>query len=162
MVKPKSRKIVDKSPPKTWVMPPVVLLIAVVAMVGLWWIDPTASAFPSPFWPVGAALIAIGFAIVIGCAITFGRRETTIRPFEQSSTLITAGIYARTRNPIYLAMVIALLGVWLVLDGVLGLAVIPVFMWWITRRFIRVEERMLEETFGQAYRDYKKRVRQWL
>jgi protein-S-isoprenylcysteine O-methyltransferase Ste14 len=92
----------------------------------------------------------------------FKRAGTTIRPFEDSSALVTDGLFAFSRNPIYLGAVVGLLGIFVVLGSLSPLAVIPPFVTIIRARFIAVEERMLEAAFGDAYRDYMKRVRRWI
>ena len=67
-----------------------------------------------------------------------------------------------SRNPIYLGFSLILFGVSLILGTLPGMVMIPTFMWAVTRYVILDEEAMLEAEFGQAYRDYKARVRRWL
>jgi protein-S-isoprenylcysteine O-methyltransferase Ste14 len=76
--------------------------------------------------------------------------------------LVTHGVFAFSRNPMYLSMMLGLLGVFVALGSLTPLAAVPVFFLIIRRRFIAVEERMLEEAFGDDYRAYKSRVRRWL
>lgn len=61
-----------------------------------------------------------------------------------------------------ITFVLLLLGAALILGTLPGLVAIPAFMWALTRFVIRDEEAMLEREFGDAYRDYKARVRRWL
>ena len=96
------------------------------------------------------------------CAMLFRRRGTAIKPFQESSALVTDGVYRFTRNPMYLGMVIGLTGVACMLGTVTPLLVIPIFIWVIRTRFIRVEEGMLAERFGDEYVQYQARVRRWL
>ena len=67
-----------------------------------------------------------------------------------------------SRNPIYLGLVLILAGIWIALGTLTPVAVIPLFIAWISFGFIRIEEWMMEETFGEAYRDYCRRVRRWI
>jgi protein-S-isoprenylcysteine O-methyltransferase Ste14 len=83
-------------------------------------------------------------------------------PFSEAKTLVVRGPYRWTRNPMYLGMAAILLGFALYLGSVTPFIVIPAFMGLIAERFIVPEEEMLEKTFGQAYSDYKARVRRWL
>ena len=75
---------------------------------------------------------------------------------------MTHGLFDHSRNPIYLSMVVALLGIFVVLGSLSPLAAVPVFVAIIRTRVIAVEEVMLEETFGDVYRAYESRVRRWL
>ena len=62
----------------------------------------------------------------------------------------------------YLGMVLMLVGVAILLGTGSPFLVVPVFMWLMTVRFIRVEETMLERVFGETFLEYKRRVRRWL
>ena len=92
----------------------------------------------------------------------FSRAGTTIKPFEESSALVTHGPYYFSRNPIYIGLVFALIGVGLAMGTIAPFAVVPIFIWLIHRRFILPEEAMLERTFGAAYAEYERQVRRWL
>lgn len=131
-------------------------------MAGLHLALPVARVLPAPARWIGFAAIGAGVAAVGWSAWTFDRSRTTIKPFETSSSLVTHGLYRCSRNPIYAGMVAALLGFGLVLGTASPFLVIPAFALLIQDRFIRVEERMLEETFGPEYRNYKQRVRRWI
>jgi protein-S-isoprenylcysteine O-methyltransferase Ste14 len=62
----------------------------------------------------------------------------------------------------YVGLTLILIGVWLLLGGVSAALPIAVFVWIIQQRFIRGEERFLDEIFGEEYRGYKSRVRRWI
>ena len=85
-----------------------------------------------------------------------------MQPFEGSSCLVTDGLYRFSRNPMYLGMVLILLGVALLLDSLTPLWVIALFVGWIHSQFIRHEEEMLFAQFGQDWLEYKARVRRWI
>ncbi|MGH8742056.1 MAG: methyltransferase family protein, partial [Burkholderiales bacterium] len=70
--------------------------------------------------------------------------------------------YRFTRNPMYLGMSGALLGAAVYLGSLTPFVVVPAFMALLADRFIAPEEAFLERAFGQAYLDYKARVRRWL
>ena len=76
--------------------------------------------------------------------------------------LVTTGVYAYTRNPMYLGMALILLGVACTTGIVSGLLVDPVFMAIIELRFIRPEEQMLRDIFGEEFDTYCARVRRWI
>ena len=75
---------------------------------------------------------------------------------------MTHGVFSYTRNPMYLGMVIILLGA-TVYNGVyIGIIVLPCFILYITEFQIKPEEEAMEEIFAGDYTDYLKRVRRWL
>jgi protein-S-isoprenylcysteine O-methyltransferase Ste14 len=147
---------------KRKILPPVWLLIILIVMTGLNYFVPIARIIPAPWSYGGAALIVIGIALAAIGAGTFRRAGTPVIPFEPSTALVTSGIYRVTRNPMYLGLVISLLGAAVLFGTLSPFFPIPVFIWIIETRFIRGEERFLEEIFGADYLAYKRRVRRWL
>jgi protein-S-isoprenylcysteine O-methyltransferase Ste14 len=114
-----------------------------------------------PVW-IGWALIALALAIDLAAFVTMRRAKTTIMPNAASDNLVTSGIFGLSRNPIYVANTLLILGlaVWLRWGWLVLLA--PVCVAAVTELAIKREERHLEIRFGDAYRDYKTRVRRWL
>jgi protein-S-isoprenylcysteine O-methyltransferase Ste14 len=146
----------------TRVLPPVYFLVALASTIALHHALPVARVVPSPYVHAGWLLVVAGVVLVLWCAFLFRRAGTAIKPFRESSALITNGPYRWTRNPIYAGMVIALAGVCVVLGTLAPFVVVPAFVCVIRQRFIRVEEGMLEQTFGAVYLDYRRRVRRWI
>jgi protein-S-isoprenylcysteine O-methyltransferase Ste14 len=143
-------------------VPPVYLLLTVLAMAGLHRLLPVTTVLRPPLSYVGAALLGLGLAVAAGAALRFAHYGTSVHPFHQPTALVTDGPYRFTRNPMYLGMVVALLGIALWLGSLTPFVVIPVFASLIQREFIRDEERRLSEAFGRAYHEYRNRVRRWL
>ena len=144
------------------ILPPVYLLIAVLLMSGLNYFTPLRTILAAPITYLGIGLIILGFLIVIWPAASFGRAGTPIKPFEESTYLVTDGMYRVTRNPMYLGMVVVLLGVAVLFGTASPFLLVPVFGWIIQTKFVAFEEVLMEETFGDEYIEYKKRVRRWL
>lgn len=143
-------------------LPPVILLAFLLLQLGLHLWLPVARVLSAPWTYAGIALIVAGLSVVVVPATAFKRADTTVIPFKESSALLTGGMYRLTRNPMYVGMVAILLGVAL-LCGTLSPFVAPVlFVPILNVRVIRHEEAMLEDRFGQDYRDYKRRVRRWV
>ena len=142
--------------------PPVYFLIALLSMAGLHYLAPGYRWIAGPWRYLGFIPPAVGFAVVLYAAVLFRKYRTAIKPFKESSTLVTAGPYRFTRNPMYLSLLIALAGAAVVLGTATCLLALPLFAWLITTRFIRVEEAMLTERFGEPYLAYQKRVRRWV
>ena len=149
--------------PTGWhVLPPVYFLAALILMALLHYELPGAQLIESPWRYIGAVLIAAGLAWVSWAALLFRRAGTAIRPYQPSTALVVTGPYRVTRNPMYLAMVVILLGTGILFGSAVPFLVVPAFAVLIELRFIRMEEGVLETTFGQAYRDYQAKVRRWL
>lgn len=111
---------------------------------------------------VGAALFALGFAIMIGAWWQFQRHDVLICPTAPTARLITGGLYRVSRNPMYLGMVLMLAGI-AVYFGTLPFYVAALLQAMIiNRHFCRYEEQKLRDTFGEAYEGYASNVRRWL
>lgn len=113
-------------------------------------------------WPLGAAIAIAGLAL-IGAAIgLFRQRGENPEPWTPTNGIVDTGLYAYTRNPMYLGMALAHLGLAIVFSSLVSLVLLPVAILIIQTQAIAREERYLEAKFGAAYRDYKTRVRRWI
>ena len=142
-----------------WLIPPrlwLALLVTMIVGALLRAADPIAG--PWLIW-AGGALAALGVAVLLTAHRTFQRAETTVHTFHEPGEMVTDGLFAYSRNPMYLGFLTALLGVALALRDPLALLGPAVF--WAAAQFwyIPFEERAAEARFGEAYR---RRVRQWL
>ena len=144
------------------IIPPVYMLFALLTMVGLHYAIPLARIVESPVSYLGLIPLLIGITIAATAARMFDRVGTPKRPFERSTTLVTFGPYRYTRNPMYVGLTLILIGVWLLLGSATAALPVALFVWIIQQRFIRGEERFLDEIFGEEYRGYKSRVRRWI
>jgi protein-S-isoprenylcysteine O-methyltransferase Ste14 len=147
---------------RAWDIPSLWLALAILLMVALHLLVPLVRLWSWP-WPLaGLSPLRGGIALAIWGERHFHWAGTAVRPFEPSSALVEAGPYRFTRNPMYLGMLLALIGIWLLLGSLGPLLVLPAFFWLIRTRFVLPEEAHLERHFGQRYRDYRCRVRRWL
>lgn len=143
------------------VNPPHYFLMAIVAMFALAW--PTGTALlASPWHYIGIVVLAFGIAMAVAASRQFAAVGTNIVPLTPSSALVTSGAFALTRNPMYLGMVLALIGTALLLNRPLPWLVPIGFAVLLYLRFIRHEEALMAQTFGDAYLEYKQRVRRWI
>ena len=151
--------------PSAFPWPPVVLTGAVALALA---IDRWVAPLPVPFAEFGAvraggAALLLGAVIVfLWTALQFRQHGTTIRPDRASTALIESGPFAWSRNPIYLAETIALLGAAILFDKLTLALVAPLFAVLVSRLAIRSEEAFLERRFGPLYEAYCRRVRRWL
>ena len=111
----------------------------------------------------GVFTVAPGIAIGLAGVYSFRRADTTILPAGRpTTTIVDSGPYRFTRNPMYVAMTLAYIGLSLILNNVWGFLFLPVVLAVVDRAVIRREERYLAAKFGTPYREYCARVRRWL
>jgi protein-S-isoprenylcysteine O-methyltransferase Ste14 len=110
----------------------------------------------------GALLAAAGLAVGMAAIGLFKRAGTPPPPWEPTTGIVTTGIYARTRNPMYIGMALIHAGLAVALDGPIALILLAVVMVVIRYGVIAREEAYLEGKFGKAYLAYKARVRRWV
>ena len=111
---------------------------------------------------VGAVVLAAGVALALAGIAEVVRHRTTIVPHRPVSTLVTTGIYRRSRNPMYTGLAIAYLGGALLTGSWWPLAALPLALLAVRGLVIAPEERYLAGNFGQTYIDYRARARRWL
>jgi protein-S-isoprenylcysteine O-methyltransferase Ste14 len=111
---------------------------------------------------VGLLPLTIGVGLNIAADRQLKRRSTTVKPFQRSTALVTDGVFAWSRNPMYLGMVLLLSGIAVFEGSVTPWIVVMTFAVLLDRAFIVHEERLLEETFGARFHEYRSAVRRWL
>jgi protein-S-isoprenylcysteine O-methyltransferase Ste14 len=125
---------------------------------------------PIPLPEVPGWVRLIGAAVVAAAVILLGARSVLLvrrsgqseNPWKPTTELIQSGPFSRTRNPMYLQMVIGCVGFALALANPWILALTPLCAAALHFLAIRPEESYLERKFGDTYRDYKSRVPRWL
>jgi hypothetical protein len=119
--------------------------------------------YSSPWmWAPAALLFWFGLRTYAGIRSGFGTHklsgEAELRPREHTQELVTTGLHARMRHPIYVAH-LANLAAWAIGSGLMvsfvllavsALSTFPLMIW--------MEEHELEKRFGQSFREYKARV----
>jgi protein-S-isoprenylcysteine O-methyltransferase Ste14 len=143
-------------------LPPLFFLCSFVLELGLHFAIPVTRIIPSPWHYIGLVLIVGGVSLAGTAVQQFRRVETPLKPSERPTALVTGGIFRGTRNPMYLGMLLVLLGTAVILRTLTPLVVPFAFLYVITTRFIRVEEAFLREQFGEPYVSYCRTVRRWL
>jgi protein-S-isoprenylcysteine O-methyltransferase Ste14 len=147
---------------KRKILPPTYFYMTLLLQIVFHFLIPLTQLISSPYNFCGILLIGIGIWLNIRADNLFKRNKTTVKPFEKPTALILEGPFTFTRHPMYLGMVIALLGL-AIFWGSLIVFLFPVLFFILMHiAFIPQEEKDLEDTFGQRYLDYKKRVRRWL
>jgi protein-S-isoprenylcysteine O-methyltransferase Ste14 len=142
--------------------PLVLLLMALASSYALNRYVPIREIVPEMIRYLGAVPVLAAIWIVVKAGRLFQAKETTVMPYKRSSVLVTDGFYEHSRNPMYVAMLLLLAGVAWLLGSITAFFPLP-FMYLVLRyRVIAMEEGMLEETFGDEYLEYKRKVRRWL
>jgi len=143
-------------------LPPVWLFMCALLVWALArWAPVLDLSHPTLEW-IGRTLIAGGLIVMLWSAMWFNRLGTPIIPRRKPTALIAEGPYRLSRNPIYLADMILLIGWWLLHPALSGLVAPPLFWWIVSRRFIEAEEAMLRQVFGAEAEAYFAKVRRWI
>nr|WP_299388932.1 isoprenylcysteine carboxylmethyltransferase family protein [Allomuricauda sp.] len=145
------------------ILPPLVLVIFGGAMYVL-----------DRFLPVGEfdffgrkelsyVLYGLAFALICAALLQFVLAKTTTNPINltKSSKLVTKGVFKYSRNPMYLAMLLILLGFGLSLGNAFNTLLAAGFVYYMNHFQIGREEEALHELFGKEYREYCKATRRW-
>lgn len=146
------------------VPPPLVALVAGALMYLVSRAVPAAGfEFPART-AVAIACAATGILISVSGALTFRRAGTTVNPLkpEKASALVASGVFAYTRNPMYLGLLCGLTGWAVYRSNALAFVFLPAFVAYMNRFQIAPEERVLASLFGREFADYQSRVRRWL
>jgi protein-S-isoprenylcysteine O-methyltransferase Ste14 len=144
--------------------PPIVFLV----FTGLMWllsiVLPRASFMLPAKKLIAPAIAAAGGLLAAASILSFLRARTTISPENPSSTtkLVVTGVYAITRNPMYLSLLFVLIAWAIYLTNLAAAVPIPFFVAYLNRFQIMPEERALASLFGNEFEAYRKRVRRWL
>lgn len=147
-------------------IPPLLLMALYVVL--LWLIDPlageTARILTTDRYYMAAILFLAGCGLVIPAGIRFFKEKTTVDPRvpDKATTLVTTGLYAHSRNPMYVGFLLVILSVALALGSYLSLVVGFSFVPYMNRFQIRLEEYFLAQKFGAEYEAYLRDVRRWI
>ena len=148
-------KLIEIRPPRIGAS-----LVALAAVVHWLFPVPDVGVFSS-FW-AGSVLASLGFLLMTGAWWQFRRQQVAVCPTHPTTSLITDGLFRVTRNPMYLGMSMMLFGVACYVGTLPFYVAAALYVLILDRLYCRFEEKKLAITFGQAYEDYRIRVRRWL
>ena len=111
---------------------------------------------------LGFGLAGIGFLLMLWGITTFGRARTAVMPMSPARAIVVTGPYRFTRNPMYIGLTIAYVGIALLVNMAWPLVTLPAVMIALRLFVIAREERHLRQAFPEAYAAYCARVRRWL
>jgi protein-S-isoprenylcysteine O-methyltransferase Ste14 len=145
------------------VRPPIAWAIAVLAGLALNWFLPLPflSATAPAGW-LGAIVFALALALFAWAIATMTRVGSNVPTSRPTTTIVNSGPCRFTRNPIYLAMVLGLIGLAIAFNTLWLLLTLVPFAAVVRNGVVAREEAYLERKFGDVYRGYRARVRRWL
>ena len=144
--------------------PPILMLLAAVLMWALDHWMPLGRWIASPWNRLGGLAVAIGVAVDVAALMRFRQVGTTVNPLDPSkaSHLVTDGVFRISRNPMYLGLVLLLIGWAVWLGSATPWLVPPLFVIVITVVQIIPEEQVLGQRFGEQYVSYQRSVARWI
>ena len=117
---------------------------------------------PKPYTYLGIALMLPGLALATWAAKTFRKAGTRYELGNKSTALTTSGPFRISRNPMYLAMLIWLAGLAILLGSVTTF-IFPILFFLVADfLIIPLEEKNMNQMFGEPYSNYRRLVRRWL
>lgn len=119
-------------------------------------------SIPAPIHHIGWLPVAVGVILLVCARWQFSKARTNIYTFNEPGILVTTGVFAFSRHPMYVGFTALLLGLALLLNSAPGLLSVAVFAVIADRWYIAFEERWLRSKFGDAYEHYAQRTRRWL
>jgi len=158
---------VNEAQPKTGRLPwpPLIYLAAIAiavlltALYPLGWIG---GLLADLLFVIGLLVLLAVVTLWFTALRTLAAAKTTFHPNGVPAHLVTSGPFSMSRNPIYLANSLLLVGIGLVGGMVWFLLLAFVAGYAVSVLAIRREEAVLATKFGKKYRDYEKRVRRWI
>ncbi|WP_299640221.1 isoprenylcysteine carboxylmethyltransferase family protein [Devosia sp.] len=155
----------DADNPQLPVLPPVLPAAAIVAAIVLDWLPLHFLAPPVGFnlqVIVGVVLTALGIWLGASASRLFQREGTNVIPTQPTTRIVTSGPYRFTRNPMYLGMVLVVLGISLIFSLEWGVILTPVLWLALDRLIVVREEAYLRRKFGASYEALLTRTRRWI
>ena len=142
--------------------PPVYLLLSITAILLLYFLPTQTRLIAFPWNLAGIIPLAIGVIINLSADRVFKKFVTSVKPLDKTTCLITTGVFKISRHPMYLGFVLILTGIACLTGTATAFVIVILFALFMHLTFIRFEEEKMEETFGEAWLDYKEKVNRWI
>ena len=149
---------------KTKIPPPIVAVLFALLMWALDRLVPVSQLTLPGAGIISLLLVGLGLVVMIMALGRFRKVGTTVNPLDPSlaSSLVSSGIFRRSRNPMYLGMLIFLTAWALWLGNAVNLITLYLFVSFMTRFQIKPEEEALTKLFGEEYEAYCEKVNRWI
>lgn len=146
-------------------IPPVlvVLILAAAMCLGTWLLPTLQFSLPGKWW-VAVGFVFLGAGVVVVSAKQVIAARTTLDPRKPQKTrrLVTQGLFRYSRNPIYVGLLLLLVGLAVLLANALAFILLPIYVLYMSRFQIQPEERFMRQKFGKDYKIYVTKVRRWI
>jgi protein-S-isoprenylcysteine O-methyltransferase Ste14 len=155
----------DKSKgPGVYIPPPLFyVLIFILALISQRMIPIADSFFQvGIIKAVGIIFLIIALFFLARSLRQFFQSKNTVILIKPASSLQKTGIYGISRNPMYVGLVLAYIGITCSIGNWWNIILLPLLILIIQEYVIKHEEKYLELEFGQQYEEYKRKVRRWL
>jgi protein-S-isoprenylcysteine O-methyltransferase Ste14 len=140
--------------------------LALVSGMALEWLVPLGLLPPPDLLSLltlaGVGVAAFGLALEIAAARALTAAGTSTRPSSRPDALVTGGIFAGSRNPFYLGLLLVLAGAFIAFSLDWGLFLVPAVWAALNWLVVPIEEQRLARVFGEAYERYRATTRRWL
>lgn len=148
--------------PNAIAWPPALYLVAFLGGLAMNGLIPFGAPNGAAARLIGAGIVGLGAGISLCTLREVHRYGTNYTALREARCIIRTGPFSFTRNPMYLAMALLLVGLGLLLNNLwVVVSALPVIVI-ISRVVVRNEERVFENAFGDTYREYRRSVRRWL
>lgn len=153
-----------KDHPGVYIPPPLIYVAFFFLSAALQKIMPLNNLFlqTATATTAGWILLVAGMVIVVPALWKFIVSKNTVVTIKPASSLQTTGIYAITRNPMYLGLLLLYCGIGIFKGNWWTFMLIPLLIVAVQLYIIRKEERYLQRAFGNEYLQYKRKVRRWI
>lgn len=145
---------------KKFFIPPVLFVASVLLMILLYLTFQDFNLIKFPLNLIGLLPAYFGISFLGKSRDLFLKHETSHR-FDKANKLITEGIFEKTRNPMYVGMILLLVGIAIGTTNFISFVIPLLFFLMVNYHFVLDEESDLEMIFGIEYLNYKKNVRRW-
>ncbi len=146
----------------TKIPPPIIaILIGVCIYFSRGWLPQFDSDY---LFYAGLGFELLAVVINLTAILSFIKNKTTINPVKPhtATSLVTSGVFAFSRNPMYLGLLLFLFGFALQVNVIGGVPLLVLFVLYLNAFQILPEERAMLEVFGDEYREYMEKVRRWI
>jgi protein-S-isoprenylcysteine O-methyltransferase Ste14 len=138
------------------------LAILIALPILFHYLIPIIMVVPKPYSYLGAFVMFLGLGLMSWAAMLFRKAGTSFQLRGGSSSLVTSGPFQLSRNPIYLGMLIWLIGLAILLGSLIAFVFPLVFILLANFYVIPLEEKSMQQMFGKQFVEYKQHVRRWL
>ncbi|WP_099469438.1 methyltransferase family protein [Konateibacter massiliensis] len=148
---------------KDFIIPPFALLLFYLVLASAFGLPAIGMELFYHEWIswIGVAFCVMGILLFIGALISFGKSFRVGLDENHPGELVTTGAFSISRNPIYVAFGLVLIGIFLIISN--WIILIYVFAGiWVLNRQVLLEEQSLKKIYGEKYIEYCNQVRRYL